>query len=131
MTQEFFLKQIARLKSRFGEKAFDGEFVQLVAREVKDMSESSFVRFVDVMIGSRTAHKPPLLSEFREARQKDEKIRFDNDVNGAARALRRAPQEMRKHMQNILKKDFGGVESLTDALEVARLKRRTNGDEPA
>ena len=125
MTQEFFLKQISRLKARFGEKHFDHEFVQLVAREVVTMSEPAFLRFVDVTIGSRTVNKPPLLSEFREARMNEERVKFQNDVAGAAQALRRgSPEEMRKNMRTVLSREFGAVDTLSDALEIARLKHR-------
>lgn len=124
MTDIGFKDQIKRLRTRFGDKNFDAEFIQLVWTEVHDMSEHAFKRFVDVLIGSRTANKPPLLSEFREARQNEQKLKFDNDVRGAAQALRRAPEEMRKHLRQVLKADFGGVTSLTDAMEVARIQQR-------
>jgi hypothetical protein len=130
VTQAFFKTQMVRLQTRFTAKAFDSEFVALIWREVHDMSESGFQRFCDVMIGSRTAHKPPLLSEFREARINERKLKFENDVRGAAQSLKRAPEEMRRHMRAILSKEFGGVESVGDALEIAQLRRRLTTNEP-
>lgn len=128
MTQAFFLQQVKRMHVRFGEKALDAEFVQLIWRETHDMSESAFQRFVDVMIGSRTHNKPPLLSEFREARMREQKLKFDNDVRGAAQTLaKQAPEEMRKHLRAILSKEFGSVSSIAEALEVARLRLRLEG----
>jgi len=130
MTQEFFRTQLTRLRTRFGERNVDQEFVQLVWREVHDMSEASFKRFCDVLIGSRSANKPPLLSEFREARMNEQKLKFDNDVKAATQMLKRqAPEEMRKHMRQVLSRDFGAVESITDALEIARLRRRMSTDD--
>lgn len=129
MTDQFFREQIKRLRTRFGDKAFDPEFIQLAWQVVHDMSEAGFRRFVDVLIGSRTANKPPLLSEFREARQQEQNLKFQNDLKGASQFLnRKAPEEMRKHMKQVLKRDFGGVDSLMDAVEVAKVQRRTSDD---
>lgn len=125
MKLDFFQFQIQRLQTRFGTKAFDQEFSQLVWREVHDMSEPGFVRTVDIFIGSRSTHKPPLLSEFREARLNEKKLKFQNDLRGATEFLtKKAPAEMRKHLKAILSKEFGGVESVSDAFEVARMRVR-------
>ncbi len=115
-----FAKQMQRLQTRFGPKAFDAEFVDLVWREVKDMGEQAFTRFVDVMIGSRAPTKPPLLSEFREARLAEHKRSFDNEVRGAART-------MAKPITEVLRPAFGGVASVKEAFEIARLRLRTGG----
>jgi hypothetical protein len=121
MDEQFFRGQIGRLRTRFGDRAFDNELVRLIAAEVHDMSEQGFLRFCDVMIGSRPHTKPPLLTEFREARLKESKRRFEDDLRGATNMLnRKAPEEMRKHRRLILSRDFGGVESVNDALEIAR-----------
>jgi hypothetical protein len=125
MTLLEFKHQTNRLRIRFGEKHFDEEFLKLVWREVSDMSAHGYQRFCDVLIGSRTANKPPLLSEFREARLSEQKIKFQNDLRGAQNFLEReAPLEIRKHLKTILSKEFGGVESVSEALEVARTKLR-------
>lgn len=134
MKNDFFKTHITRLQVRFGNRAIDNEFIQLAWREVHDMSEAWFARTVDTWIGSRSHNKPPLLSEFREARIAEEKLKFENDLRGATGFLeRRAPEEMRKHLRAILIKEFGGVEGIQDALEVARLKqkvRQSNSDDP-
>lgn len=129
MNPILFQAQMQRLITRFGVKAFDPEFSKLIWREVHDMSEPGFVRFCDVLIGSRTAHKPPLLSEFREARMNEEKLKFQNDLAGATQTLRkRAPAEMRAHLRSVLTKEFGaGIETISDALELAQLRQRTEG----
>jgi hypothetical protein len=130
MTGEQFVAQMSRLRMRFGDKAFDPAFVDLVWREVHDMSVPAFSRFVDVAIGSRPHTKPPLLTDFREARLAESKRKFEDDLRGATDTLkRRAPEEMRKHLRLILSKEFGGVESVGDALEIAKLKRRVSGPE--
>lgn len=134
MTDAFFKHQVQRLRARFGEKNFDHEFIQLVWREVYDMDEQAFIKTVDVMIGTRTPNRPPLLTDFRDARLAWQKRKFDEDLRGATRFLqKRAPEEMRNHLRLVLSKDFGGVESVTDALEIAKLKRQTaraNGQDP-
>ncbi len=121
MNEQFFLGQVGRLRTRFGDKSFDGEFVKLIAREVHDMSEHAFQRFVDVMIGSRTAHKPPLLSEFREARMTDDKRRFDNEVNGAASAMN---WPAAGGLQRFLAREYPGAKTLNDAVDIQRLRNR-------
>ena len=127
MNQIFFKKQIERLKARFGEKAFDVEFVTLVAHEVHEMSEMGFARTVDVFIGSRTANKPPLLSEFREARLAEGKRHFDNEVRAASNFVyRKAPEEMKVPLTKALFKDFGAVDSVSDALQIARMRVRAS-----
>lgn len=128
MNPAFFQAQIQRLITRFGQKAFDPEFCKLIWREAHDMSEQGFMRYCDVLIGSRSANKPPLLSEFREARLKEQKLKFDNDVRGATQFLKRqAPEEMRKHLRAVLSREYGAVESVSEALEVARIRRATGG----
>lgn len=130
MTPAFFQTQITRLRIRFSDRNFDQEFVQLVWRECHDMSEPGFQRLCDVFIGSRTANKPPLLSEFREARINEQKLRFDNETKAAARTLSRtAPAETRAHLRKVLSADFGACESAADALEIARLRRRLQRDD--
>lgn len=122
----FFQSQVQRLILRFGQRNFDPEFCKLIFREVDGMSEQGFLRFCDVLIGSRTPNKPPLLTDFREARLNEQKHKFENDVRGATQALtRRAPEEMRKYLRQVLSHDYGGVESVKEALEIARLRLRT------
>ena len=130
MTEQFFANQWQRLVTRFGERSMDAEFMRLCANEVHDMSEAAFARFCDVLIGSRTANKPPLLSEFREARLAENKRRFDNEVRGAANAMfgpSGTPQERKAHVLKVLSKEFGSVSSIAEALEVARLRLRLEG----
>lgn len=123
MTLPFFETQTRRLITRFSNKAFDQEFLQLVWREVCDMSEAGFGRYVDVLIGSRTHLKPPLLSEFREARLNEQKLKLQNDIRGAGQFLeRKAPAAMKEHVRKVLSSEFGAVNSVKDAFEVARLK---------
>lgn len=130
MTKESFLTQWQRLVNRFGAKAMDSELMRLCAVEVDTMSEANFKRTVETWIGSRPHTKPPLLSEFREARIAEEKLAFQNDVRGASNFLnRRAPGEMRSHLRAVLSKEFGGVENPVEAWEVARIRKLTS-DKP-
>jgi hypothetical protein len=128
MSPVFFFEQWRRLQNKFG-KNMDDELKALVSEEVKNMSEPGFKRAVDVWIGSRTVNKPPLLSEFREARLIEERQRFRNETAAAARGFS-------KHAGNIqeaLRPAFGGVSSVKEALEIAKHKRliaRSKGENP-
>jgi hypothetical protein len=123
VTPEQFTAQLGRLVTRFSEKAFDQEFSQLVWREVHDMSEQAFTRTCDVMIGSRKHNDPPRLTDFREARLKEQKYAFDRDIQGACKVL--AHPALAKPLADILKRDFGAVSGVKDALEIARLRNKT------
>lgn len=129
ISEEFFLIQMTRLRTRFGEKAFDREMTRLIAQEVKTMSEAGLRRAIDVMIGSKPAHLAPLLAEFREARLAEERNRFNNETQAAAKALRRAPEEMRSNIRSLLDDHYDGASSLKDALEIARRKIKKNPNE--
>ncbi len=120
MTQIFFLSQIDRLKRRFGEKHFDIEFIKLVGQEVNSMSDMGLQRFVDVMIGSRTHNKPPLLSEFREARLNEEKQRLSRDGQKWVEEISRPARQ--KGLKKILKELYG-VSSVKEAIEYERLQK--------
>ncbi len=126
MTQEQFKSQVSRLIKRFGDRAFDNEFVLLVWREVDTMNAFDFTRTVDVFIGSRSHNKPPLLSEFREARLAIEKNALTRDIRGACTVLQHPAM---RPLADVLRKDFGAVENVKDALQIARLKLQTKGDE--
>lgn len=126
------MNQINRLKSRFGEKAFDDEFVKLATKELMNMVDTNVIRSVDVWIGSRAHNRPPLLTDFREARIAENKAKFENDLRGATNFLeRRAPGEMRANLRTVLSKEFGQVDSIGEALEIARLRFQTSPEEPA
>lgn len=131
MTPEQFKSQVIRLQSRFGEKAFDNEFVKLVWREVDGMNYYDFVKVVETFIGARSHHKAPLLSEFREQRLLMDKNRVERDAQGACRILRHP--SMVKPISEILNKEYGGgVDSVAEAFTVAKLRMlKGNGDEPA
>lgn len=125
MTLQEFNAQWTRLKVKFG-RHMDDELKILVSQTVSGMSELAFKRACDVWIGERTINKPPMLSDFREADRLEQKRKFDNDLRGATDMLKRgAPEEMRRHLRAVLSSEYGGVESATDALEIARLKART------
>lgn len=127
MTLIEFRDQIERFKKRFGEKAFDEEFIKLVWREVKDMPAHAFERTADVMIGARKHTDPPRVTDFREARLNAQKNAFDREVAGAANILRHPT--LSKPLAEVLKRDFGAVDSVKDALEIARLRIKTKDRE--
>lgn len=123
MKSDLFVTQIKLLQDRFGEKAFNKSFVDLIWREVCTMNDNDFARTCEVFIGSRPHNKPPLLTEFREARLRYEKFAFERDLQGAAKVLNHPA--LRKPIAEILHRDFGAVESVKDAFEIARLKLKT------
>lgn len=120
MTFDFFKSQIDRLKLRFGEKAFDPEFIRLLHKEVNPMSNQSFVHVVDVLIGSRPASRPPLLIDFREMRIKIEKEDFNKVVNGAVKTVYNPANH--NGLKSYLAKEYPGCNSLWEAVEVERLR---------
>lgn len=128
MTPQDFVADMTRLRQRFGDRAFDQSFADLVWREVHDMSAQAFTRAVDVWIGSRPHTKPPLLSEFREARMNETKRKLDQDTREAVRRVGSV-----KPLADVLRPSFGGVSGVRDALEIARIRQRTerNGKDGA
>ncbi len=123
MRTDFFNQQVERLKLRFSPKAFDPESTRLIGREVASLDEETFMRIIDFLITSRTHTKPPLLSDFRDARLRSEKQRLERDVDGALRAMERdASQWSTDGLQKYLKQHYPGCRTLVDAVNVERLK---------
>lgn len=114
--------QFARLRKRFGEKAFDDEFITLAMREVRGMPDAAFVSFVDVCIGSRPHHKPPLLTDFREAVLAAQRRKLEQDINGALRVFNHPAAE--GGLKRFLALNYPGCKSLNEAVEVRRLQLR-------
>lgn len=128
MIQEVFNKQIDRLKVRFNEKHFDLEFTRLAWLEVKAMSESRFIWQVNTWLGSKPVNKPPMMAEFTEARLAEEKLKRSGEAAAASRAFHSRDT---KPISEVLKPHFGQVTSIQEALEIARMKIRTqNGEDP-
>ena len=113
MTPDCFDVQIKRLKMRFGEKAFDPEFVKLVGAEVSSMSNRDFQDIVDIMISTRGHTRPPLITEFKEARLRKEKYKFNYEVQGAVNTLSKTT----KKLKDILEENgYNGCDSVLDAV---------------
>lgn len=64
MNREHFQSQIGRLVNRFPGKTYGEEFITLLWRDVKGMSDHWLTQTVDEFIGS--CRQPPLIPEFRE-----------------------------------------------------------------
>jgi len=123
------MNQINRLKSRFGEKAFDDEFVKLAVRELMQMADGNVIRSVDVWIGNRPANRPPLLDDFRQARLTEERVRLQNDISGALQTVNSGPRE--QGLKAYLAKEFPGCKTLAEAIEVRRLQIKiAKADDP-
>lgn len=126
MTPDQFKKQILRLQSRFGDRAFDNEFAELVWRIVDGMRHDEFVKVVETFIGARSHNKPPLLSEFREQRFNIERHRMEGDKRGPAKILNHPSM---RPLGEILSQEFGGgVETAADAFRIAKLRMLKDDD---
>ncbi len=71
------------------------------------------------MIGTRPASRPPILTDFRDAKNNAEKLRFEKDVNGAAQAV--------KGWDNLalgraLATHYPGCKTVLEAFELARFR---------
>jgi hypothetical protein len=126
MTEKFFMDQIARLKARFSERAFDPEFTKIVAAECITMQDRAFENLVTFLIGSRAHNSPPKIADFREGRINEEKKGFQREVIGAARSVYGNSPSSSSHelkpIGEVLATSFPGCKSVKEALEVARLK---------
>ncbi len=119
MLSKTLAEQVARLKVRFGDRAFDAESVSLIRREVITMRDEDFVFMVDGLIASRPHTKAPLLTDFREGRLKVEKRIFDAQVSGAARAM---GTQWSGGLKAYLAREFPGCKTLNEAVEVRKLQ---------
>lgn len=129
MTHEAYVKQVQRLFERFGRKNFDDEFVNLVWREVLQLTDEQFKRICDFFIGSRTPTKPPLLQDFRDQRVREEKHAFTREVQAASNAMN-WPQA---GLKAFLAKHYPGCKNLNEAVEVRKIHRaiaRAEGRNP-
>jgi hypothetical protein len=114
MREDFFHQQIARLKTRFGDKAFDNEFIKVLSLEVAKLPDEFFRRQIDTWIGTRKNNNPPLLTEFKEARLAYERNQLNKEVNQASTGFQSGLKEaLRKHYN---------VDSIQEAFEIERLK---------
>ncbi len=117
-------QQINRLKSRFGDKAFDDEFVKLAKAEFVPMADGNVIRAVDVWIGSRPANRPPLIADFREARLAEAKVRIDYAASEAMRGFERGPRGSIESFRRIMRPLVGHVESVAEAIEIRKIQIR-------
>ncbi len=115
--------QINRLKSRFGEKAFDDEFVKLIQKELSGMVDANVIRCVDLFIGNRPHHKPPVLDDFRQARLTEEKVRIEYCAREAINNMNRDSVQ-NLGLKNYLAKEFPGCHTVNEAINVRRLQIR-------
>jgi hypothetical protein len=122
MTQEFFREQIARLQQRFGPKAFDEEFNRIIAAEVKFMSEISFVKLVNHLIGSRPPSRPPLLVAFKEGRLNDEREALSRASQGAAKSFNNPA--LSEGLKSILARDYNGARTALEAVHIQILRNQ-------
>lgn len=124
MLPEDFNEQWQRLIERFGVKAMDNEFKKLVVIEVRDMTIFAFKQAVDVWIGSRPHNRPPLLTEFREARLNREQSKLKADVRTIGGVLRENNIDPAK-LGKTLEDQYGaGIDTPVKAFEFKRLQER-------
>ena len=120
MTSSELNEQILRLKTKFGEKAFDVESVALIRREVINMRGEEFRFLVDGLISTRLHSRPPLVSDFRDARLAVEKRILEATVSAASRAM--SSPVFHSGLKSYLEKEFPGCRTLNEAVEVRRLQ---------
>lgn len=121
MNQEYFIGQIDRLKIKFGTGNFCSEFVDLVWKDAaQSMSILWLKQSVDKWIGERPVNKPPRRSDFVEAMHAERKYNLKN----RPRDTRTSEQVNAKPIAEVLQPHFGKVESVGDAFEIARLKKK-------
>lgn len=122
MDLETMAAQFDRLRARFGDKAFDKEFIALAMREVSTMHPHDFTRFVDVMIGSRPHSKPPLLSEFREARLQAEKMKHQQELRQAVETFNHPAKS--DGLRRFLAMNYPGAKTLWEAVQIQVLRNQ-------
>ncbi len=120
MLTNFLTEQITRLKTKFGDKAFDPETVKLIFREVYSLRDDAFKRVVDTMISSRPYNRPPMVVDFREARLKEEKNKF-SELSDSLDVFTESKVN-KESLQKYLKENFSGCSTLHEAVEVRRLQ---------
>ena len=127
MTKECWEHQKNRLVDRFGARNISPEFTLLAAIECQPLPDMPLVDMINAMIGGRKPNDPPLLSDFRFARQAYERRQFERDLSGAS-AVMRDPARF-KGLQAFLAKEFPGCKTVNEAVEVRNLQiqiRRAN-----
>lgn len=116
MTKEEFEIEAKKLQTRFGVKAMDMAFLELLFRETSDLPIIRIVKIIDHFVGLRPHNKPPTLQDFREMILKDL-----NDIR---------KEKDREYLRN---RESGGLDkalkmlgaaSLEEALEIAILKHK-------
>lgn len=114
-------KQIERLKSRFGDRSFDPEFIDLARGEMARMRDDALVRMVDFFIGSRPANRPPLISDFRDGRYAAERVSFNAEVGAAIKAFDTPWQD---GLKPFLEKSYPGCKTLNESVQVQILRNQ-------
>ena len=128
MTPSFddFMKQISRMRVRFGKNAFDEEFTRLVYALVKEAEIDWLKRTVDVFISERKHTNPPLLVDFREALHKSQKYRFDSGRTYSQIMGKEHGEHYTDGGWSRVKAVLGGVKNGWEAVEVLNMKKRMN-----
>lgn len=119
MTEDCFMHQLTRLKTRFGPKAFDNEFSRLLAAEMSQLHDEDFIDIVNRMLSMRPHTKPPVMVDFREARLAKEKLRFTRVVDGAAQAMNISGDK-----GPVFQARWPGAKTAMEAVEIEIMNRR-------
>lgn len=114
MSPDCFSLQVTRLRNRFGDNAFDSEFVVLLGNECRSMNNEEFARVVEMFIGNRKHNNPPLIVDFREARLLLEKEALRKTVQAAERVFNNKGEPLEKVLE---RQGFGGCVNLHEAIQ--------------
>lgn len=130
MTEHFFRDQMKMIVEDFGPK----EYTPLRMRDIwllcKDLTEDQFAKIVTHFRRTRMLKYPPLPTHFEEEAYRQRQTKFNREVKDTAQNMsikKGTPEEMRAHMKDVLLGEFGAVDNLSDALEIARLRMKLNG----
>jgi hypothetical protein len=112
MTREDFLRQIERLKVRFGAKNFDSEMVNLVGGYVSKIPAPYLAKAVDNWIGQRKPSDPPLKNDFWEVKNAYERSQEKKE---------QVKKEFSYGLNDVVRRQYK-VETLMEAYELMKLK---------
>jgi hypothetical protein len=113
ITNDQFDEQVQALKTRFGDRAFDDEFISLIDAELEEITYPYFKRVVANLIGGRRPNDPPLLIHFKEAFIAERKRLMNQKVE---RVSKNFFESRHMSLDQVLKKHYPGCKTVTEAM---------------
>lgn len=123
MTEMEFDKEMEKLRAEFGSNYFKASRLKLIWDYVSDLSSYEFSRIVNGFLGK--LRHAPLPEDFKEEARNLRRItaisKFDQDVNGAIRAMNFSNINIQ---EALTRAGYPGCKTINEAVEVERLKIR-------